>query len=123
MKVAAVARRAQPHQVRGEDDVGVVVQRVASGRLGVEHVQADPGQPAVRQRPPRGVGVDEPAAAAVDQDRARPDPGQERVVDQVAGLPVSGRCRVMTSLRAARSPRLAQCSTLGRSAGGSLTGS
>ena len=32
---------AQPHQVRGEDHVGVAVQRVASGRLGVEHVQAD----------------------------------------------------------------------------------
>ena len=64
----------------------MAVQRMGAGRLGVEHVEADPGQAAAVERPVDGIGVHEPAAAAVNQDRARPDPGQEGVVDQVAGL-------------------------------------
>ena len=77
---------AQPHQVRGQDDVRVLVQRMGSGRLGVEHVEADPRQPPGGEGTEDGVGVDEGAAAAVDQHGPRLDPGQEGVVDQVAGL-------------------------------------
>ena len=55
-------------------------------RLGVENIQADPGQPSRPQRGQGGVQVQQAAAAAVDQDRLGPDAGQEALVDQVAGL-------------------------------------
>jgi len=72
--------------VRGENDVRVVVQRVPTGRLGVEYVESDPGQLAAGEGAPDGIGVDEGAAAAVDQHRTRLDPGEKGVVDQVVGL-------------------------------------
>jgi hypothetical protein len=61
-------------------------QRMRAGRLGVEHVEAHAGQASIVQGPPHGVGVDEPAATAVDQDRARLDPVEEGAIDQLAGL-------------------------------------
>ena len=81
VKVAAVARRLSPIRCGVEEDVGVAVQRMGAGRLGVEHVEADPGQPPGCEGPPNGVGVDEAAAAAVDQHRTRLDPREEGVVD------------------------------------------
>ena len=79
---------AQPHQVRGEDDVGVAEERMPGWRFRVEHVEADAGQPSRGEGAPHRVGVEEPAAAAVDQDGARLHPGQEGVADQLAGLVV-----------------------------------
>lgn len=59
-----------------------------SSRCGfrVEHVQAYSGEPAGVQRVQGGVEVEQAAPAAVDEDRAGPQPAQELLVDQVAGL-------------------------------------
>ena len=121
MKVAAVRLAAQTHQVRGEDDVRVVEQRVVLRRFGVEDVQPDAGEPAVLQRlrstasmsisPPRPqLTRIAPGLVSRQQSRRRPGGGCSGV---------SGRCRVMTSLRRQQLREVGQRTP----AGGSLTGS
>ena len=63
----------------------MIEQRVVSGRLRVEDVQPDPGQPAGREGIHDGVHVHQGAPTAVDQNRPRPDRGEEPGVDDVAG--------------------------------------
>ena len=76
----------QPHQVRRENDVWMVEQRVVLRRLGIEHVEADSGKASRLERGMDGPEVDQAAAPAVDQNGAPPYVMQEGLVDEVVSL-------------------------------------
>ena len=70
--------------VGGEDDVRCAADRVVRGeRLGLEDVQAGPGETAVVERPADGRLVEDTAAARVHEDRAGAHRAQERLVHEV----------------------------------------
>ena len=76
---------AEPHEVWREHDVGMVEERMMHGGFRVEDVESHPTQTTVLQRRVDRVEVDEPAPAAVDEDRARLDVTQQIRPDQVVG--------------------------------------
>ena len=107
---------AQPHQVRGETTSGWSNSGWCAGRLGVEHVQPDPAEPAVLQRrvaprrcrcsPPRpqltrtAPGLTAPSSSA----STRWWVSEQRQVqgDHVAAATRSSRSRARAPRRAAR---------------------
>ena len=74
------------HQVRCEYHVRVVEQGVVLRRFGLEHIESHAAEPPGLKRCEGGVEVNQPAAAAVDQNRSWPYAIQKCLVDQVMGF-------------------------------------